>query len=64
MTIMREAIKVKSLPCRQADVESGNAFKSGTQTGYDIVKAHGGEIKVEPIEAKGEDFFIILPILF
>lgn len=56
MTIMREAIKVKSLPCLQADVESGNPFKSGIQTGYDIVKAHGGEIKVETKEDREQIF--------
>ncbi len=34
----------------------------GLSLSYDIVKAHGGEIKVESKEGKGTDFFIILPI--
>ena len=32
------------------------------QTMYDIVKAHGGEIKVETKEGKGAEFIIQLPI--
>ncbi len=30
---------------------------------YDIVKAHGGELKVETIQNEGINFVIILPIL-
>jgi len=29
---------------------------------YDIVKAHGGELKVETKEGEGSEFTIILPI--
>jgi signal transduction histidine kinase len=29
---------------------------------YDIVKAHGGELKVEAIEGEGSEFKITLPI--
>jgi two-component system NtrC family sensor kinase len=29
---------------------------------YDIVKAHGGELKVETMEGEGSEFFIQLPI--
>ena len=43
----------KSLPCRQAGV---------IQTRYDIVKAHGGELKVETRESEGSEFIIQLPI--
>ena len=32
-------------------VQSVNPFKSVIQTSYDIVKAHGGEIKVETLSA-------------
>ena len=32
------------------------------QTSYDIVKAHGGELKVEPKEVEGASFIIQLPI--
>jgi len=30
---------------------------------YDIVKAHGGEIKVETKEGQGSEFVILLPIV-
>ena len=30
---------------------------------YDIVKAHGGEIKVESVEGEGSDFLFTVPIL-
>lgn len=33
------------------------------QTSYDIVKAHGGELKVETKEGEGTEFIIQLPIL-
>jgi signal transduction histidine kinase len=29
---------------------------------YDVIKAHGGEIKVETKEGKGSDFIILLPV--
>jgi two-component system NtrC family sensor kinase len=32
------------------------------QTFYDIVKAHGGEIKVESKEVEGSKFIIQIPI--
>ena len=35
-----------------------NPYKSLIQTNYDIVKAHGGELKVETIEG-GESIFNI-----
>ncbi len=33
------------------------------QTSYDIVKAHGGEIKVETNEGEGAEFVIQMPIV-
>jgi hypothetical protein len=56
------SIKIKS-------VQSNHPCKSVIQTIYDIVKAHGGELKVETKPARagsdGEDegtqFMIILP---
>ena len=33
----------------------------GLSLAYDIVKAHGGEIKVETIEGEGSEFIISLP---
>jgi len=32
------------------------------QTAYDIVKAHGGELKVKTIENEGSEFLIQLPL--
>ncbi len=34
-------------------VRSVNHFKSEIQTSYDIIKAHGGEIRVETKEGEG-----------
>ncbi len=44
-------------------VKSLNQFKSVIQTSYDIIKAHGGEIKVESKENDGTTFIIQLPII-
>jgi hypothetical protein len=41
-------------------VQSINQCKSVIQTIYDIIKAHGGEIKVETKECEGSEFLIIL----
>jgi signal transduction histidine kinase len=43
-------------------VKSINPFKSVIQTSYDIVKAHGGELKVESKENEGSEFVILLPM--
>ena len=43
-------------------VQSINPFKSVIQTSYNIVKAHGGEIKVETKEGEGSEFIIVLPV--
>ena len=44
-------------------VKSLNPCISVIQTGYDIVKAHGGELKVETKEGMGTEFIIQLPIV-
>ena len=41
-------------------VKSMNAWPSVIQTIYGIVKAHGGELKVETKESEGSAFSIIL----
>ncbi len=41
-------------------VKSINPFKSVIQTSYDIVKAHGGELKVETKEGEFAAFTIQL----
>ena len=43
-------------------VKSINPFKSVIRTIYDIVKAHGCELKVETKEGEGSEFIIQLPI--
>jgi len=40
-------------------VKSLNRCQSVIQTMYDIVKAHGGEIKVETREGEGTEFIIL-----
>ena len=44
-------------------VKSINPFKSVIQTMYDIVKAHGGELKVETKEGESTEFMVVLPII-
>jgi signal transduction histidine kinase len=44
-------------------VQSIHPGKSVIQTIYDIVKAHGGEIKVNTKENEGTQFTIPIPIL-
>ncbi len=29
---------------------------------YDIIKAHGGELRVETVESEGAEFIILLPL--
>jgi len=43
-------------------VKSIHPGKSVIQTSYDIIKVHGGELKVETKEGKGAEFIITLPI--
>ncbi|MCK5371061.1 MAG: histidine kinase, partial [Cyclobacteriaceae bacterium] len=42
---------------------TGSGTGLGLSLSYDIVKAHGGEIKVESEEGKGCGFNISLPIV-
>ena len=48
---------------KMKSVKSINPYKSVIQTIYDIVKAHGGELKVETKEGEGSTFIIQLPII-
>ena len=41
---------------------TGQGTGLGLSLSYDIVKAHGGEIKVETEQNKGSAFTIILPV--
>jgi signal transduction histidine kinase len=40
---------------------TGQGTGLGLSLSYDIVKAHGGEIKVETLEGRGSEFIISLP---
>ena len=42
---------------------TGQGTGLGLSLSYDIVKAHGGEIKVKTKEGEGSEFIIVLPIL-
>jgi hypothetical protein len=42
-------------------VKSINQCQSVIQTIYDVVKAHGGELKVTTTEGEGSEFIIQLP---
>ena len=41
---------------------TGQGTGLGLSLSYDIVKAHGGEFKVETKEGEGAEFIILLPI--
>jgi len=41
---------------------TGQGTGLGLSLAYDIVKAHGGELRVETKEGEGSDFIIKLPI--
>ena len=41
---------------------TGQGTGLGLSLSYDIIKAHGGEIKVENKEGEGAEFIISLPI--
>ena len=43
-------------------VKSINQCQSVIQTIYDIIKAHGGDLKVETKEWEGAEFIIELPM--
>jgi len=48
---------------RSKSVQSNNPCKSVILTIYDIVKAHGGVLKVETNQGEGTEFSISLPIV-
>ena len=52
---------INEIKRNQKSVQSVHLYKSVIQTSYDIVKTHGGELKVETIEGKSTNFIIILP---
>jgi signal transduction histidine kinase len=42
---------------------TGQGTGLGLSLAYDIIKAHGGEIKVETKESEGSEFIVKLPVL-
>ena len=42
---------------------TGQGTGLGLSLSYDIVKAHGGELKVETKEGEGTEFIIALPVV-
>ena len=52
---------INNIKRNQKSVQSFHPCKSVIQTNFDIVKAHGGEIKVETMESEGTAFIIQLP---
>ncbi len=42
---------------------AGQGTGLGLSLSYDIVKAHGGELKVETMEGEGSEFVILLPLV-
>jgi len=52
---------INEIKRNQKSVQSVHLYKSLIQTSYDIVKAFGGEIKVETKEGEGSEFIISLP---
>ncbi len=43
---------------------TGQGTGLGLSLSYDIIKAHGGEIKVETKEGEGAEFIIQLPVTY
>ena len=48
---------------KMKSVKSINPCSSMIQTSYDIVKAYGGELKVETKEGEGSEFIIQIPVV-
>jgi signal transduction histidine kinase len=58
-----DAIKDKIFQPFFTTKPTGQGTGLGLSLSYDIVKAHGGELKMESIERKGTEFIIQLPIV-
>jgi signal transduction histidine kinase len=41
---------------------TGQGTGLGLSLSYDIIKAHGGELRVETVESEGAEFIILLPL--
>ncbi len=49
-----------STVCRQLKMKASDGL--GLSLSYDIIRAHGGEIKVETKEGEGAEFVVELPV--
>ncbi len=58
-----ESIKEKIFQPFFTTKPTGSGTGLGLSLGYDIVKAHGGEIKVQTKEGEGTEFMIQLPVV-
>ena len=58
-----EAIKEKIFQPFFTTKPTGQGTGLGLSLAYDIVKAHGGELKVETKEGEGSEFIIQLPVI-
>jgi signal transduction histidine kinase len=57
-----DAIKDKIFQPFFTSKPTGQGTSLGLSLAYDIVKAHGGELKLETQEGEGTKFIIVLPI--
>ena len=58
---MSEAVRQKIFQPFFTTKPSGEGTGLGLSLSYDIIKAHGGEIKVETTEGVGSQFIVYLP---
>ena len=56
-----DAIKDKIFQPFFTTKPTGSGTGLGLSLSYDIVKAHGGELKVETKEGEGTEFIVLLP---
>ena len=54
---------INEIKRNQKSVQSVHLCKSVIQTSYDIVKAHGGELRVVTKEGERSEFIIQLPVV-
>jgi signal transduction histidine kinase len=57
-----ESVKEKIFQPFFTTKPTGQGTGLGLSLSYDIIKAHGGELKVETKEGKGSEFIILLPV--
>jgi two-component system, NtrC family, sensor kinase len=57
----RKILSIKSFNHFLLQNQQDKGTGLGLSLSYDIIKTHGGEIKVEPKEGVGSEFIILLP---